>query len=500
MRGVLHALRPCPYASGAGRRADCPQQRKRLCIPATARPSWRGDPWSRQTLPIFKDVVMAGGHVGVDDFALTRVPQGARYSWWSVAVQRFGQVSALSQFLLGATVGFGMSFGNAVLAFTLGSVILELITILVGVIGVREGLSTSMIARWTGFGRGGSALIGLAIGISLIGWFGIQSAVSAQGLVALIGGLPEWGWALLFGLLVTAIVVRGFHSMAWTAYLTVPAFLILVGWSIISELTRHDLGALVSSAPPGPSLSLLQGTTLVAGGFIVGAVITPDMTRFNRSTSDVVKQTLVGITLGEYVIGLSGVLLAHAVGSAGITTIVTSSVGWIGLLIVIAGTIKINDWNLYSSGLGVVNFIGTVSGRKAPRGLVTAVLGLAGSVLAAAGILAKFTDFLTVLGVAFPPIAGIMVAEYFVVKKWRGDLESARARGTVPDDAPLWVPATIVVWIAAALFGEFVAWGLPSINSLVVAFVLYAVAGKLGLVRGFGSSRTADATQPAPAV
>jgi cytosine permease len=234
----------------------------------------------------------------------------------------------------------------------------------------------------------------------------------------------------------------------------------------------------------------------VAGGFIVGAVITPDMTRFNRTTADVVKQTLVGITLGEYVIGLSGVLLAHAVGSAGITTIVTSSVGWIGLLIVIAGTMKINDWNLYSSGLGVVNFIGTVSGRKAHRGLVTAVLGLAGSVLAAAGILAKFTDFLTVLGVAFPPIAGIMVAEYFVVKKWRGDLESARARGTLPDDAPVWVPATIVVWIAAALFGEFVEWGLPSINSLVVAFVLYVVAGKLGLVRGFGSSRTAE-TAPA---
>jgi cytosine permease len=414
-----------------------------------------------------------------------------------VAVQRFGQVSALSQFLLGATVGFGMRFWPAVLAFTLGSVVLELITILVGVIGVREGLTTSMIARWTGFGRGGSALIGLAIGISLIGWFGIQSAVSAQGLVALVGGLPEWAWSLVFGLLVTAIVVRGFHSMTWTAYVTVPAFLILVGWAVITELTKHDLGSLVSAAPAGPHLSLLQGTTLIAGGFIVGAVITPDMTRFNRTTSDVVKQTLVGITLGEYVIGLAGVLLAHAVATAEITTIVTSSVGWVGLLIVIAGTMKINDWNLYSSGLGVVNFIGTVFGRTAHRGVVTAVLGIAGSVLAAAGILAKFTDFLTILGVAFPPIAGIMVAEYFVVKRWRPELDAARASRTVPEDAPVWVPATIVVWIAAALFGEFVNWGLPSINSLVVALVLYIVAGKLGLVRGVGSSHTTQTT-PAP--
>ncbi|SDJ37209.1 cytosine permease [Nonomuraea maritima] len=436
--------------------------------------------------------------VGVDDYAVTRVPEGARHSWVSVAVQRFGQISALSQFLLGATLGFGMGFWQAFLALTLGAVILEVVAVLIGVIGVREGLSTSVLARWTGFGRAGSALIGLAVAISLIGWFGIQSAVSAQGLASLVGGLPEWGWSLVFGLLVTAIVLWGFNLMAWTAYLAVPAFLILVGWSITSELSKHDLGALIASAPPGPQLSLLQGTTLVAGGFIVGAIITPDMTRFNRSVADVVKQTLVGVTLGEYVIGLAGVLLAHAVGTSEITTIVTSSVGWVGVLVIVVGTIKINDWNLYSSGLGLVTFIDTVFGKRLHRGLTTAVMGIVGSVLAAAGILDQFTEFLTLLGVAFPPIAGIMVAEYFVVRRWRGELEAARARGTVPDTAPKWVPATLVIWLIAALVGKYVEVGFGSINALVVAFVLYVVAGKLGLVRGIGTSRTADvATVPA---
>ncbi|MFG2078564.1 purine-cytosine permease family protein [Nonomuraea maritima] len=436
--------------------------------------------------------------VGVDDYAVTRVPEGARHSWVSVAVQRFGQISALSQFLLGATLGFGMGFWQAFLALTLGAVILEVVAVLIGVIGVREGLSTSVLARWTGFGRAGSALIGLAVAISLIGWFGIQSAVSAQGLASLVGGLPEWGWSLVFGLLVTAIVLWGFNLMAWTAYLAVPAFLILVGWSITSELSKHDLGALIASAPPGPQLSLLQGTTLVAGGFIVGAIITPDMTRFNRSVADVVKQTLVGVTLGEYVIGLAGVLLAHAVGTSEITTIVTSSVGWVGVLVIVVGTIKINDWNLYSSGLGLVTFIDTVFGKRLHRGLTTAVMGIVGSVLAAAGILDQFTEFLTLLGVAFPPIAGIMVAEYFVVRRWRGELEAARARGTVPDTAPKWVPATLVIWLIAALVGKYVEVGFGSINALVVAFVLYVVAGKLGLVRGVGTSRTADvATVPA---
>ncbi|WP_226356525.1 cytosine permease [Pseudonocardia sp. ICBG601] len=443
---------------------------------------------------------MSGG-VGTDDYALTRVPEHARYSWWSVAVQRFGQVSALSQFLLGSTLGFGMGFWDAFLAFTLGAVILELVSIGVGIIGCKEGLNTSLLARWTGFGHGGSALIGVAIGVSLVGWFGVQSGVSAEGLVTLIGGLPVWAWSLVFGLVVTMIVLWGFGSMQWVAYITVPAFLVLVGWSIGSALLGHDVGALMASPPPGPSISLVEGTTLVAGGFIVGAIITPDMTRFNRTSADVVKQTVVGFTLGEYVIGMSGVLLAHAIRSDDIITIVTSSVGWVGTLIIILGTLKINDWNLYSSGLGVVNFAGTVLGRTVSRPMVTLALGVVGSLLAAGGILDLFTGFLSVLGVVFPPIAGIMVAEYFVVKRWRGDLEAARATGALPATSPTWVPATLVIWAAAALLGGLVDAGLPSVNSIVAAFVLYVVAGRLGLLRGIGVSRTEQPDRPAaPAV
>ncbi|WGW11513.1 cytosine permease [Saxibacter everestensis] len=426
--------------------------------------------------------------LAVDDYALQRVPQSARYGWFQVAVQRFGQISALSQFLLGATLGFGMNFWSAFWAITVGAVILEAVTILVGVIGMREGLNTSVIARWTGFGAGGSALLGLAIGISLIGWFGVQSGVSAAGLATLLPIFPVWLWSLIFGLVVTAIVLRGFHSMQWVANITVPLFLILVGWAFISELQNHSLAELVSSAPAGPQLTFVAGTTLVAGGFIVGAVITPDMTRFNRSVGDVVKQTVLGVTLGEYVIGLSGVLLAHAVKSADIINIVTSSVGWVGVLIILLGTFKINDWNLYSSGLGVVNFIDRVFGRKVNRAIVTLVIGIVGSLLAAGGILQNFVGFLSILGVAFPPVAGIMIAEYFVVKKWRPQLVAARE--ATPPHSPTWVPATIVIWLASALIGHFVSVGIPSINSVLAAFLLYVIAGKLGLVRGIGQSAT----------
>lgn len=426
-----------------------------------------------------------------DDFALSRVAPSARRHWFGIAVQRFGQVSALSQFLLGATLGYSMTFGNAVLAFLFGSIILEVIMCIVGIVGQREGLNTALLARWTGFGEVGASLVGLAIGISLIGWFGIQSAISAESLDALMpGALPAWAWCLIFGLLVTAIVAVGFGGMQWLANVTVPLFLALVGWSIISELSRHSIGDLISSPPPGPAITVGQGTAIVAGGLIVGAIITADMTRYNRSAADVVKQTVVGVTLGEFVIGLAGVLLAHAAGTGNIVAIVTSSVGLVGLLIVLTGTLKINDWNLYSSSLGLVNFVSTAFRRDLHRVTTTIVLGVVGSVLAAAGILGHFTDFLIVLGVAFPPIAGIMIAEYFIVRQWRGELDATRAVGTLPATAPRLVPATLVVWAISSVVGYFATWGIPSITSLVLSVVLYVVAGKLGLVRTIGVAHT----------
>jgi cytosine permease len=434
-----------------------------------------------------------------DDFALSRVRPDAQKPWFGIAVQRFGQVSALSQFLLGATLGYSMTFGEAFLALLLGSIILEVIMCVVGIIGQKEGLNTALLARWTGFGEIGASLVGLAIGISLIGWFGIQSAISAESLDALMpGALPVWLWSLLFGLAVTAIVAFGFKGMQWLANITVPLFLILVGWSIISELANHDFMELVTGPAPGPAMSIWQGTGIVAGGLIVGAIITADMTRFNRSKADVIKQTVVGVSLGEFVIGLAGVLLAHAAASGNIVAIVTSSIGFVGLIIVITGTLKINDWNLYSSTLGLVNFISTAFNRNLHRVTTTIVLGVVGSILAAAGILGQFTGFLTILGVAFPPIAGIMVAEYFIVRRWRAELDSTRESGRLPATAPRIVPATLVIWLVSALVGYFVTWGIPPVLSLVVSMVLYVVAGRLGWVRPVGSARTIQADEPVP--
>jgi cytosine permease len=417
--------------------------------------------------------------IGHDDYSLSRVPESERYSWITLAVQRFGQHSALSQFLLGATLGFGMTFWSAFLALTLGAVLLEVVAIFTGIAGMREGLSTPVLARWAGFGRYGSSIIGLAFAVSLTGWFGVQNAIFAEGVHSLVGGIPVWAWSIVTGAVVTLVVVYGFLSMAWVAYITVPVFLLLAGHSIANVLSEYRLGDLLASAPPGESLSLATGTTIVAGGFIIGGVLAPDMTRFNRSTSDVVKQTVVGITLGEYTVGLIGVLLAHALKTQDIIEIVTSTSGFIGTIVLIAATLKINDWNLYSSSLGFANSIDAIFGKRVNRAVITMLVGALGTVFSAAGILEQFVPFLITLGVVVPPIAGIMIVDYYLLRRHREQLEEGAGSGVLPARQEKLNPVTLFAWAGASIVGYKVQWGIPALSSLICGAVLYYVGMKI---------------------
>jgi cytosine permease len=417
--------------------------------------------------------------LGRDDQALTRVPDRARHPWLSVATQRFGQTTALSQLLLGATLGFGMTFWDAFIALTIGAVLLNAIAIAVGVIGQREGLSTAILTRWTGFGHAGSAMLGLIIALSATGWFGVQTGLAGVTLAGVTGVLPAPVWSLVFGITVTVIAACGVRWMAWTAYVAVPAFLLLLGWLVLTNV--NDVAATLASPAPGPAIGMMTAVTLVTGSFIVGAAIAPDMTRFNRSSWDVVKQTVLGITAGEWIISLAGVIIAHGLGTTDVMGVISSSGGWIGALVVVTAVLKINDWNLYSASLGLVNFFDAIFAVRISRAQVTVMVGCAGSFLAAAGIVQQFSHFLVLLGVVFPPVTGIMIAEYYVVRRWRKEIISTRPR--VPRSAPSWVPATVVIWPAAAVLGELVPFGQSSVNSLVLAFALYVSAGRLDLLR-----------------
>ncbi|MFF9347411.1 cytosine permease [Streptomyces sp. NPDC014734] len=429
--------------------------------------------------------------IGSDDYSLSRVPRDKRFGFWSMLLQWLAQSGSISQFTLGATIGVGMSFGNAFLAFTLGAVILEVVIFAIGLAGMREGLATPMLTRWVGFGRNGSALVSFVIAVSLVGWFGVQNTIFGNSVSALVGG-PSWMWCVLAGIAITALVIFGFKYMANFAKIVTPLFFAMVAWSVISTLKDHSLSELIHSPPPGDAIPLAVAATAIAGGYMTGAIVSPEMTRYNRKGSHVFLQSASSMILSEYIVGMTGVLLGHLVKSNEVSHIVLSTSGAFGVIVVLMSTAKINDWNLYGSSLGVVNFFQVVFGKRVHRGAVTIVLGIAGTLLSAVGIMTHFTEFLTILGVAIPPIGGIIVAEYWVVKRMRKPLDDTRESETLPKSSPTWVPMSIAIWIAAFCVGKFYDGGIPALNSLATAFVLYSVLGLLGWVRPYGTSTLDD--------
>ncbi|MFJ6215491.1 cytosine permease [Streptomyces sp. NPDC092296] len=448
-------------------------------------------------------VADSAGHakgIGSDDYASSRVPRDARFGFWTMLLQWLGQSGSLSQFTLGATIGVGMTFGNAFLAFTLGAVILEIVIFLIGVAGMREGLATPLLTRWIGFGRNGSALVSFVIAVSLVGWFGVQNTIFANSTAALLGG-PPWLWCVVAGAAITVLVIFGFRYMALLAKIATPLFFALVAWSITSALMDHSVSELIKAPPSGATIPLAVGATAIAGGYMTGAIVAPEMTRYNRKSWHVFVQSASSMILSEYIVGMVGVLLGHLVKSNSVTHIVLSTSGAIGVIVVILSTAKINDWNLYGSSLGVVNFFQVVFGKRLHRGVVTIGLGIAGTILSAIGVMNHFTAFLSLLGVAIPPIGGIIVAEYWVVRRMRRPLDETREAETLPTTSPTWVPMSLVIWAAAFCVGKFVTDGIPAVNSLLTAFGLYCVLGCLGWIKPYGTTATLDdagATVPVP--
>lgn len=425
-------------------------------------------------------IILENKKVLGDDYSLSRVPQSARQSLWSITIVRVGALATISQFILGAALGYGMTFWEAFWATMFGSVILQVISFLLGYAGAREGLSTSLLARWTGFGRYGSSIIGAIIAIACIGWFGVQNGVFADGLVQATNGklsLPVA--ATLTGLGVTILVIFGFKLLSVTATIAVPAFLLAVGVGIYQVLSKHSLFDLTTTAPAGDPLTMGVAATMVAGGFIIGAVITPDFSRFAKSGKDVFWMTMIGTFVGELGINMIAVLMAHAARTNDVVSIMVQTSGWLGAIVVVFSTIKINNLNLYSSSLGFTNIFDTVFNIKLNRGVVTLIIGVIGTVLSVLGILDMFVGFLILLGVFIPPVAGIMVIDYFILKTHRKALDESRANGTLPAEVEKMSPVTLIAWGAGFAAGYFVTAGIPSINSLVVSAVVYYFGSKI---------------------
>ncbi|WP_180269738.1 cytosine permease, partial [Erwinia amylovora] len=156
-------------------------------------------------------------------------------------------------------------------------------------------------------------------------------------------------------------------------------------------------------------------------------------------------------------------------------TIMSKVAGGIGLIVVVFSTMRINDLNLYSSTLGIANAIEAFTGKKPSYVLITFFIGIAGTTLSVMGILDRFIDFLNLLGILFPPVIGVMLVDYFVLKTDRALLDRTRDTGKLPADSETkkvgW--CAIMACVIGAAAGYYLTVGVPAINSMITGCGVY---------------------------
>ncbi|MBP6120933.1 MULTISPECIES: purine-cytosine permease family protein [Providencia] len=420
-----------------------------------------------------------------EDYSLARVPQSARRPFYEVLILRIGALACVSQVMLGAALGYGLTFWQAFWATMLGSVILQVVSWGLGAAACREGMSISLLSRWAGFGKLGSALIGGAIAISLMGWFGVQNGFFADGMYKATNVLTPGTWSLITGIAVTVITVYGYRFLSITANISTPLFLFALGWATYNLLSGHDISTLINATEPaGPLMTMPAAITMVAGGFIIAAVTTPDISRFMKGPKDVFWMTLIGTFFGELFVNMIAVLMALALRTSQVFDLMMALTGLLGASIVIFSTIKMNDINLYSSSLGFSTLLNAIFNKHFDRRYLTWVIGIFGTIASMLGILDNFIGFLIYLGIAIPPVAGIMVVDYYLLKRDRKELDITREQGILPPSCEAYNPITLFVWLLAVIvgwatseLGPFNAdFGVPALNSLLTGAVIYWIA------------------------
>jgi len=400
-----------------------------------------------------------------NDFATTRVPMNKRRSSLNMSIVMITFAISMSGLFGGAALSQGLTVGQALLAIFVGNCILVFYAGFAGAIGAREGLGTYMLMRHS-FGRSGSTLISVIFAITLVGWYAwqcgffgltIHAMFPQAGLVThpVVAGI--WGGVLM--MLTAYFGMKGLSVVSWVAG---PLILLAAVIGIVVSISRIGGWEIALSLPSVGPIDFATGVTMVVGGFAVGAVIQPDISRYSKGPLVSVSATAAGFMFAHGAVLFGGFIMAIAIGTTDMAVAMLAILGGWSLIVLIVAQWTTNDNNLYSSSLGLSNVI------KLPKKKIVLIVGTIATIIGAMGLGPLFAGWLVMLGVSIPPVAGIMIADYYILKKMDYKTEVGYRYGGIG------LPAYIS-WVVATVLGFAINIGIQSLNALIIGFVSYLV-------------------------
>lgn len=419
-----------------------------------------------------RDVNPGAAEGGDSDYAFCKIPDDKRKSYWSLTIVWTGYVFVITSMMAGGGLSAGLGFRDIVLVSLIGNVFLGAIATMVSYLSGREGLSFALLTRYS-FGRGGSRIASFFVPAVNLGWYIIQSAVYGH-FIALICGFGDFGEYIC--MMASAVVMGifafvGMNAIAILGYVSIPAIAFLsVATSFRASEVAGGFDKILAHVPSDP-ISISVGVTVVIGTWILSTcTCIADIMRFAKTPKGAIAASLTGLVFGNTLMIVCGALAAIAVNDFDLPNVLLT----MGLLIpsfilMTTNIFTTNAANLYSNSLNLAN-----SFRMSRKKMIVILLVVAAlATLVKPYQIGKLFVFLEFLGNVVPPLAGIIIADSFIVRKLRfPDLSSQ-------DGISQWNISAFVAWAAAFLLSMVLPLGLPALVSLIASIILYPVFNRV---------------------
>lgn len=402
------------------------------------------------------------------------VPQSETVSAFRITQIIIGIAITLPAFLVGAELMHALGFIRGVSAISIAGLTLTIIASVTMLAGARSRLSTYKLIQ-TGFGKTGAKVVNLLLSLTFLGWFGVTiqlfGVACQQTFSTVIGSMPSMSLLIVLGsILMVLTTVFGFRAIDTLARFAVPLLLLLLIAGIYRILSGYPLSELfmLKGDENTKITSMGMGISTAISGFMLAVTILPDITRFTRNKRDCPKAALFSFGLGyPLVLILAGIPVLVTGDKDLVATFIHINLGVPALLVVIFATWTTNISNLYSCSLALAQIFPRIHDW-----LLTAVAGLIGAMFALMGIMSHFIDFLLILGIAIPPVAGIYLTEYFLSEKVTGRSgNNGREKEIRPGAITAWLSGVAIAFLSTY---EFISISsVPAIDGILAASLTY---------------------------
>jgi NCS1 family nucleobase:cation symporter-1 len=422
------------------------------------------------------------------DIAPTRA-KDRTWSMWNVASLWVGMAICVPTYTLGGvlTAYFGLSVAEALWTILIANIVVLIPLTLNAFPGTRYGIPCPVVLR-ASFGIIGSNVPALIRAIVACGWFGVQtlfggiaihlmlSAVSESW--ASLGGTGEVIGFFIFWLANIVIVIRGSESIkfleAWAAPLLVLVAFGLIFWAL-PKISFSEVLATPASRPEDAAFApyFMAALTAMVGFWATLSLNIPDFSRYVDSQKSQVVGQIVGLPLTMLLFAGLGVILTAASASL-VGETISDPVNLIGridspfwvvlaMIVILVATISTNTAaNIVSPTNSFQNVAPKYIDEN--KGVwLTGVIGIAlmswellkrlGWLESEVSLESMYSNWLVGYSSLLGPIAGIMIVDYFLVRKRSYDLLSLYKDG-----------------------GSYPAWHIPGFVAFLVPVALTVVA------------------------